>query len=122
MPIERSISRLLESSRETKSGILLIVDTLLILLSLWLSYFLRMDTFTLPDDRFIWLGLAAPVIAIPVFIRNGLYRAVIRYLASDVIWTVLRAVTIYCMIWALVVLFSGTTAIAALLLIILMKP
>jgi FlaA1/EpsC-like NDP-sugar epimerase len=111
MPIDSSINRLLNSSRRTKRAIFLILDVVLILLALWLSYFLRLDTFKLADDRFILLGLAAPVIAIPIFIRNGLYRAVIRYLASDVIWTVLRAVTVYCMIWALVVLFSGVLGV-----------
>ena len=87
------------------------MDVVLILLGLWFSYFLRMDTFLIADMRFILLGLAAPVIAIPIFISNGLYRAVIRYLASDVIWTVLRAVTIYCVAWALIVLFSGVVGI-----------
>ena len=111
MPIDSSINRLLNSSRRTKRAIFLVLDVVLILLALWLSYFLRLDTFKLADDRFILLGLAAPVIAIPIFIRNGLYRAVIRYLASDVIWTVLRAVTVYCMIWALVVLFSGVLGV-----------
>ena len=84
-----------------------ILDVILILLAFWLSFFLRLDTFQLPDHRMAMLGLVAPVIAIPIFIRNGLYRAVIRYMASDVIWTVLRAVTLFIMIWAMVVLFSG---------------
>ena len=107
MTLERSINRLLDSSRKTKSVIFLTLDVILVILSLWIAFYLRLDTFRLPDERMIYLGLIAPVIAIPIFIRNGLYRAVIRYLASDVIWAVLRAVTLYCMIWAVVVLFSG---------------
>lgn len=107
MPIDHSISRLLNASRKTKSAIFLALDVLLIWLSLWLAVFLRLDTFELPDSRMIYLGLVAPFIAIPIFVRNGLYRAVIRYMASDMIWVVLRAVTLYCMIWAVVVLFSG---------------
>jgi FlaA1/EpsC-like NDP-sugar epimerase len=107
MSLDHSINRLLNSSRKTKSAIFLGLDIVLILLALWLAFFLRLDTFRLPDERMIWLGLIAPVIAIPIFIRNGLYRAVIRYLASDVIWAVLRAVTLYCMIWAVVLFFSG---------------
>jgi len=91
MSLDCSINRLLNSSRKTKSTIFLGLDIVLIILALWLAFFLRLDTFRLPDERMIWLGLIAPVIAIPIFIRNGLYRAVIRYLASDVIWAVLRA-------------------------------
>ncbi len=105
--MNRHINSLVHSSRKTRFAVFLTLDVALILLGLWASYFLRMDTFVITDFRLALLGLAAPVIAIPVFIRNGVYRAIIRYLTADVIWTILRAVTIYCVLWALVALFSG---------------
>ena len=105
--MNRRINSLVNSSRQTRFTVFLILDVVLIMLGLWSSYFLRMDTFIITDIRLVLLGLAAPVIAIPVFIRNGVYRAIIRYLTADAIWTILRAVTIYCVLWTLVVLFSG---------------
>jgi FlaA1/EpsC-like NDP-sugar epimerase len=117
MPVNKFAIKLLNASRQTKSAILLPLDVVLILLSLWLSFFLRMDTFLVADIRIVFIGLVAPVVAIPIFIRNGLYRAVIRYMTSDVIWAVLRAVTGYCMIWALLVLFSGVPVARSVILI-----
>jgi len=43
--------------------------------------------------------LAALVVALPVFVRLGLYRAAIRYLPERAIWTVLRAMTLATLIW-----------------------
>ncbi len=117
MPINKHVNKLLNASRQTKSAILLPLDVALILASLWLSFFLRMETFFISDSRIILVGLVAPVIAIPIFIRNGLYRAVIRYMTADVIWAVLRAVTGYSMIWALLVLFSGVPVARSVILI-----
>ncbi len=90
---------------------MLILDVVLILLSLWLSFFLRLDTFELPDNRIIFVNLTAPFIAIPIFIANGLYRLVIRHMAENTVWAVLRAVTSYSLIWALLVLLSGVPGV-----------
>ena len=38
--------------------------------------------------------LTAPVVAIPIFMRLGLYRAVIRYLPERAMWTILQAMTL----------------------------
>ncbi len=111
MPISQYITTLLSSSRQTKIAIMLAFDVALILMSLWLSFFLRLDTFDLPDLRIVFINLTAPLIAIPLFAGNGLYRAVIRYMAPDVVWAVLRAVTGYSLIWALVVLLSGVPGV-----------
>lgn len=118
MLLNRIISSLLDTSRQTKATMLLVLDVVLILLSLWLAFFLRLDTFKLPEFRITMVCLVAPTIAIPIFVRNGLYRAVIRYLAADVIWTVLRTVTIYCVIWSLLVLLIGIPGIPRSVLLI----
>lgn len=111
MSIDKHIATLLNASRQTKRVIMLVFDVVLVLMALWLSFFLRLDTFELPDSRIILIIFAAPLIAIPLFIGNGLYRTVIRYMVADIVWAVLRAVTAYCLIWALVVLLSGVSGV-----------
>ncbi len=118
MPTHRSISSLLNLSRQAKTTLFLAIDSGLVLMALWLSYFLRMDTFDVPDAQWVWLGMMAPVVAIPVFVRNGLYRAVIRHMTRDTIWAVLSAVTIYSLIWAVIVQFSGVSGIPRTLILI----
>jgi len=53
----------------------------------------------------------APLIAIPIFIRFGLYRAIIRYLGMRAAWSVVQAVGLYAVLWGLLVLLSGVPGI-----------
>jgi len=46
--------------------------------------------------------LASPFIAIPVFVRFGLYRAVIRYIGFKALWSIVQAVSLYALLWSLI--------------------
>ena len=84
------VSKILLLPRNIKRLIVLSLDMLIVPLALWLSFSLRLGvlftpeslTFVQPEDRadVLYLFLIAPIIAIPIFIRFGLYRAVIRYI------------------------------------------
>jgi len=80
------------------------LDTLALMVALWGSYAIRLSEWT-PDitaERLI-LAAFAPVVAIPVFIRLGLYRSVIRYLPEAAIWTIIRAMLIATMSWVIII-------------------
>lgn len=87
-----------------KRVILIGYDCTALIMAIWASYALRYAVWdpVLTDER-IFLALAAPIIAIPIFIRLGLYRAVLRYLPDTAIWTILRAMAAATMLWILVV-------------------
>lgn len=51
---------------------------------------------------------AAPLVAIPVFIRLGLYRAVLRYLPERILWTILQAMTVATLLWTAIAFFSAS--------------
>lgn len=79
---------------------LLLFDALVIPFLLWVSFSLRLQTpYIVPSSQWI-LFAAAPVISIPVFVRLGLYRAVIRYLGQKALWTIVQSVTLTTIIWA----------------------
>ncbi len=61
--VNRRINSLVNSSRQTRFTVFLILDVVLILLGIWSSYFLRMDTFIITDFRLVLLGLAGIQIA-----------------------------------------------------------
>ena len=69
--------------RSAKRAVVLVTDACLCLLSVWLAFYLRLgEFFSLSGAIFLPLGLAAlasVVIAIPVFVTSGLYRAIFRY-------------------------------------------
>ena len=88
-------SKILNFRRSTKRIIVLLADLLLLPLALWASFSLRLGEFYLPTGEVIYLFLAVPVIAIPIFVRFGLYRAVIRYIGFLAMWAVVKAVSLY---------------------------
>ena len=50
-----------------------------------------------------WLFVCAPVVAIPLFIRFGMYRAVMRYFGNDALIAIIKAVSLSSLILAVVV-------------------
>lgn len=87
--------RLLALSPRNKRALQVAVDILLIWLALWLAFFVRLGDpwIVQPMGAHAWLFAAAPLTAIPLFIRYGLYRAVMRYLGTEALITIARVVT-----------------------------
>lgn len=82
-------------------------DFIVLGVALWASFALRFDRWAVPDGLDAWLILAtAPLTAIPIFIRMGLYRAVVRYLPERALWTMLQATTLAVLFWVLVAFLS----------------
>ena len=86
---------------------MLFVDVFTLLLALWLSFVLRLgDPF--PAEYIVpswWLFVTIPLIMIPVFIKLGLYRAVLQYIGVKVITTTFQATTIACLIVGFFMMF-----------------
>jgi len=124
--IRKAIDSILASPRSIKRTITVSFDFLVVIFSLWLAFSLRYSEIYIPAQSLWWVFLAAPVIAIPVFIKFGLYRAIIRYLGMQAIWTVVQATMLYEILFAVLVLMSNVQgvprtvyAIQALLLLII---
>jgi len=105
------IDSLLASPRSIKRTITVTVDTVAIVFSLWLAFSLRFSEIYIPPQPQWWIFLAAPAIAIPIFIKFGLYRAIIRYLGMQALWTVVQATLLYTIIFAVIVLLSNVQGV-----------
>lgn len=83
---------------------MILIDVISLVVAIWASYALRLSDWSpaITPERVI-LAMLATVIAIPVFVRLGLYRSVIRYLPEAAIWTILQAMTIATMSWVIVI-------------------
>lgn len=92
--------------RRTKRALLLAADIIGLTMIIWLAYCFRFERLFIPNREQIFLILAGPAIAIPVFVYMGLYRAVLRYLRERAIWTIVQAVTISTLIWVSVVFLT----------------
>jgi len=95
--------------RPLKRAALICFDFVGLAAAIWLSYCLRYSAFFVPGSRQLFLIAAGPIIAIPIFIRMGLYRAVIRYMPDRAIWTMLRAMSLAALGWVCLV-FVGEMA------------
>jgi len=91
-------------SRFQKKSIMIAVDFLLLPLALWLAVSLRFGEFFVPDLERLWLFVAAPMIAMPIFIKMGMYRAVVHYMEMKALWTVIKSVSLAVLIWSLLLL------------------
>lgn len=100
----RLINWVLGTSRENKRMIAVSIDFLMIPAILWLAFSIRLDKVYIPADQQLWIFVCAPLIAIPLFIRMGLYRAIIRYIGFKALWAILKSIALYSLIWSLVVL------------------
>ena len=124
--LRKAIDSVLASPRSIKRTITVSFDFFVVIFSLWLALSLRYSEFYIPAQSIWWVFLAAPAIAIPVFIKFGLYRAIIRYLGMQAIWTVVKATMLYEILFAVLILMSNVQgiprtvyAIQAILLLII---
>ncbi|WP_426190895.1 polysaccharide biosynthesis protein [Pseudomonas sp. NFXW11] len=98
-------TRLVRLSRRQKRVLQVITDILLVWVALWMAFVVRLgfDDLNNPFIVHFWLFASAPVIAIPLFVRFGMYRAVMRYFGNDALIAIVKAVTLSALILALVV-------------------
>ncbi|UZD98295.1 polysaccharide biosynthesis protein [Pseudomonas corrugata] len=103
--IDRVRTILLGLSRRRKRAIQVVTDVILIWVALWLAFVVRlgMEGLDSPLEAHPWLFASAPLVAIPIFIRFGMYRAVMRYLGNDALITICKAVSLSALLLALVV-------------------
>lgn len=89
--------------RLTKQIILMLSDCVLLLLSAYLAFVIRLGFVFTPSKAQLFLIVIAPMLTVPVFIRFGLYRAIIRYLAERAIWPIFQATAVAALFWVALV-------------------
>ena len=97
--------------RSVKKALFVCFDAAALVFLLWLSFSLRLNQSFVPTPGQALLVLAAPAIALPIFVRMGLYRSVLRYLPERAIWTIFKAVSLTVLIWLCLVVLARTVGI-----------
>ena len=95
------LKKLITLSRSNKQLILVFFDSIILITALFLSFSLRLGYWYLPNYNILLMIFCAPIIAIPIFIRFGLYRSIIRYIGFKSLWSVVKAVSLYALIWGI---------------------
>jgi len=91
------------------------VDTGLCLLSLWLSFYLRLGEFVSMSSFLAFPLLitivVSVILAIPIFVRFGLYRAIFRYSGISAMMSVVNGMVIYTLLFSTIFTFFGVQSI-----------
>lgn len=101
-------------SRPIKQTLILSTDVLLLIFAVWSSYCLRLGEIFIPNLAQLLMMFAAPVVAVPVFLRLGLYRSVIRYLGEQALWSIFKGVTFAAVLWAALAFMTQMTGVDGL--------
>lgn len=102
MPFYSAVTQLIALPRWAKKVVVLLLDTVLCLIATWFSFCLRFDEFVGFSEALIWAMAASVLIGLPVFVVQGLYRAIYRYTGWFATISLIRALSIYAAIYVLV--------------------
>lgn len=97
--------------RVAKRVVAVAVDSGLCVLTVWLAYYLRLGEFVALSGRAVWAVAAAVVLALPIFVVSGLYRAIFRYSGWPALVAVARAVGVYGVLYAAIFTAIGVNEI-----------
>jgi FlaA1/EpsC-like NDP-sugar epimerase len=101
-------NKLLSQPRAVKQMVALLADAVMGIAAVWAAYSLRLDSLHWPYSTHQWWPyLLAPLLAAPIFWRNGLYHAVFRHSGMAAMRALAVAVSLYC------ALFFGVLILAA---------
>lgn len=102
---EKLRAHLVRLPRRQKRLVQVGTDVLLVWAALWLAFFVRLGeaNFVEPLGGHAWLFGIAPALSIPIFIRFGMYRAVMRYFGNDALMAIAKAVTLSALLLSLAV-------------------
>ncbi len=97
--------------RNAKRLLMLVADIVIMPLALWSAFALRLGTLTPDVSNFWWMFPLAPLLSIPLFIKLGLYHAVVRFMGTHAMYAVLKGVTLSTLLLATIVLLSGVIGV-----------
>ncbi len=86
---------LLALPRSAKRIVVVVLDLILSLVSVWVAFYLRIDQTGLPILQQKYVYVLAPLLAFPLFVRLGLYRAIFRYTGMAALASTAKAVGLY---------------------------
>ena len=97
--------------RYAKRIIALLVDISLCVLTVWLAFYLRLGEFVSLSGTAFWAVALSVAFALPIFIVSGLYRAIFRYSGYPAMFAVARAIGVYGLLYASIIMAVGITGI-----------
>lgn len=93
--------------RSIKRPLIMVADFVLLPLALWTAIGLRLDNWQFAGTYDWWMFLLPSILAIPIFVRMGLYRAIVRFMGDKAIFTIVLAVSLSVLLFVCAYVFLG---------------
>lgn len=103
--------------REAKRSVVILLDISLCVLTVWLAFYLRLGEFigfaghSQWGVGASWATASSVILALPLFVVSGLYRAIFRYSGWPALLAVARAVGIYGLLYASIFTAIGVASV-----------
>ncbi len=104
--------------QQAKNFIMVGADAIVLPLALWSALALRLGSLSFDPPPPWWAYAATVVVTLPIFLRQGLYRAVIRYLETRAFTAVIGASLAAAAVFSLLMLMLDAPGIPATALVI----
>lgn len=106
------------TSRHKKQLLMVVFDVCVLILALFAAFSMRLGVWFVPENEMVYLIYLAPILALPIFIRFGLYRAVIRFIDFQALSVIARAVSLYALLWGIITFMLAAQGIPRSVIII----
>ena len=106
------LKKFLKLPRRQKQLVAVVTDYVLLVFAFWSALALRFETLAPDFSGYGWQMFVAPLLAIPIFIRLGLYRAVIRFMEDRVLFVVVGGVTLSVLLLAALITLTHATGLS----------
>ena len=109
--LSKASKNLINLNRYAKRLIAIIIDIGLCIFCTWFAFFLRLEQFIQINNITALAVLISVLIAIPIFWLLGLYKTILRFSGSSIIFTVFFATSIYSLLYFAVIAVYGIKGI-----------
>jgi len=94
----------LKLPRKTKQLVMMLFDAIAVILCLFLGFYIRLGYWYYPSEGndVLIMFFASPLLAFPIFYKFNLYQEMIRYVGIKALWLIIKAVSLFSIMLALV--------------------
>ncbi len=89
------VHRFLALPRSFKQALVILLDAALCLLTVWLAWCLRLESWQPLSTPLLLTGLLSIAVALPIFVWFGMYRAIFRHAGWNAMVAVVQAMALY---------------------------
>ena len=87
------------------------MDSVALIGVLLAAFSIRLGYWYWPENDLLWVIFGAPLIAFPIFMQFGLYHGIVRFLGLQALWAIVKAVSLYALIWGIIGFMSAIEGI-----------